>query len=291
MQTINNTARLGTIKQMRMYKDKAESYHQTCRILVMVVAALLGSVIGLMIHNVKVSSKLNDAMANYNKASSELSTLQENYDTLLLDYCQLRESAGTMAKSLNSMKAVVDELDEDNAKLMEDNKELSTKLAKFEERAELYDKYEYAVYDKAGNRTDLTYDQIKTGEELMIEQGIDPDLLFGTIMVESGGDENATNGQSTARGFGQFLAGSGKYVYEDIMGNGKGTYTHDMAFNGYTNISMIASYYGYLRNDRHYSAYQAIKRYRGLEPTAYIRAIDSYICKSGDSIAKISAKW
>lgn len=283
-------------RSMRRYKEMANTYEIIAKAAMIAAGILLAAVITLAVQLSRANENNDSLMNQIDTLSNENEKLNKQLKNVNTDMASLSDQVETMTfqntvmkESLIGMRKTVNTLDSSNTKLKKENKSLNSDLKKFTKRAELYNKYEYAVYDKAGKRTDLTYEQIATGEELMKKEGIDPDLLFGIIMTESGGDENATSSTSTARGYGQFLAGSGKYVYENVLH--LGTYNHSMAYNGNTNIKMAAGYLGYLKNKRGFSAYKAVKAYRGIEPTAYIRTINSYIGTKGNSFAKIAANW
>lgn len=301
---MNATINTVSAKAVRKLKTDAEVYKK--RLLHMIIAtcvllaAVVASVYSLVNTTVELSDTteyalklesdnfvkemeiqgLNDTIDGLNAEIDSLSTSVENY----------QKSNKQFAGSIANLKSIIDELDLSNQQLIKENKKLNKKVKALQKKISVYDKYAYAVFDKGGNRTDLTYEQIKTGEELMLEKGMDPDLLFGIIMTESTGKENASNSTSTARGYGQVLAGTAKTVYEDIQGHGKGTYSHSMAFNGMTNISLVVSYLDWM-HDNGWSLNKTIIRYRGLNDPAYFRSIDSYISKSGNSLAKISASW
>jgi soluble lytic murein transglycosylase-like protein len=145
------------------------------------------------------------------------------------------------------------------------------------------------MYD--GKRTDLTYKQIKMGQDLMLAKGYDPDILFGIVMTESRAVEKCTNDESTARGLGQFLKGTGKWVYEKLLN--LGTYNHNYALDGDTNIKMMVSYLDYLFKTNNNNLYNAIQLYRGSSgkpkvTQAYCNSIDSFISMADTSVAKIS---
>ena len=122
-------------------------------------------------------------------------------------------------------------LDLENMELIEARDNYKEYLETFTERAELYDKYEETIYFN-NERTDITYDQLKTGIDIMQQNNIDPALLFAIIMTESHGIETAKNPTSTATGYGQILESTGKSVYEKYMGNGKGTFETSMLLDG-----------------------------------------------------------
>lgn len=293
--TINHapTARLRTA---RRYKEIATTYEAIIKILAAIAAVLLAAVISLAMrlssaknYNDSLADQVHNLTIENEQLNNTITDMTSDSDALTARNSALTLQNNVLKDSVSGMKDTIETLDSSNAKLIKDNKSLSSDLKKFTKRSELYDKYEYAIYNKSGDRTDLKYDQIATGEELMKKAGIDPDLLFGIIMTESGGNEKASNSTSTARGFGQMLAGTGEYVYEDILN--LGTYNHSMAYNGDTNIRMVVGYLGYLKNTRHMSAYNAVKAYRGVEPTGYIKTINSYINKKGNSFAEIAANW
>lgn len=180
-------------------------------------------------------------------------------------------------------KDITDELD--NAKSLNE-KHVDT-INKYRKREELHDKYEYVIYNKEGIRTDLTYDQIQTGEELMLAKGLDPDLLFGSIMVESDGKENAKSSISTASGYGQFLNTTGKFVYEDLLGNDKGIYDHTITpFDGDINIKMMVAYYDYLYKQTG-NTFSVIRCYSGGSSSFanyYLSKINSYTKTTGSIV-------
>lgn len=148
----------------------------------------------------------------------------------------------------------------------------------------LLDTYSYALYDSAGRRNDINEHLLSVLEDTCALYGINPHLVLGVIMTESEGHANAKNRSSTASGFGQILKGTGKYVYEDLMGNGKGTYNHSMAFDPETNIRMTATYLGNLVRQRG-SVQRALQNYRGKSNIAsYVNKINSHIGKAGLSV-------
>lgn len=208
-------------REVRRYKDEASVYESLAKILIVIAGIFCAVSIVLATQLVKYRNANADLHNRVNELQDTIIDLRSTINTMKFDSSELegKVSALTfqntlMKDSMSGMKRTIDSLDQSNAKLISDNKSLDEKLKKFEKRKELYNKYEYAIYNEANKRTDLTYEQIATGEELMKKEGIDPDLLFGIIMTESNGDEKATSATSTARGYGQFLAGSGEFVYE-----------------------------------------------------------------------------
>ena len=302
--TVTNNESRASIRAIRRARSEADMYKAMLRRMVVACAILVGLLISITVNyvrstdayrdladiNTRLSLDLDKANSRISSLNTEVSNLRSTIHTLeteLESEVNTHEATKLQLKKLNNAYV---ELSTQQDDLVADNKQLKKDIKTLEARKELYDKYSYAIIDKSGRRTDLSYDNIKTGEELAKENGIDPDLVFGIMMTESGGDAKATNSKSTARGLGQVLRGTGKFVYEKVQGHGSGTYNHDMAFNPSTNISLVCSYLGYLKSSGK-SAYATIKSYRGVEPTAYIRTIDSYISKAGTSFSDIAANW
>ena len=182
--------------------------------------------------------------------------------------------------------AIIENMKYDNESLASEYDKLKESYDVLKEREELYDKYSYAImYD--GKRTELTYDQLKYGEKLMKEKGLNPDLLFSIGMLESKYTEKCTNSASTARGFHQILVGTGKFLWEDILGNGKGTYDHSYAFDGYKNIEMCVAYLDYLNKTRDGNIVQMMKGYSGrdLKGTySYMNVLNTHLRKANKNI-------
>lgn len=166
----------------------------------------------------------------------------------------------------------------------------------FHNREELFDQYEYALFDRSGNRTDITYKQILLVEEVTEKYGLaDPNLILGIIMCESGGQSDAKNSKSAASGYAQFLPSTGRYVYENIMEKGKGSFSRDLLFDGDISIEMMGAYLRYLLDHNGNSLVKAIKSYSGdtSKDSAftyrYMEKINSYI-KCNTTMSTISNK-
>ena len=114
------------------------------------------------------------------------------------------------------------------------------------------------------------------------EYNVNPDMMFGLFYVESGFNPGADNPNSSARGLGQILKGTGEYVYSVLLGK-EDTYTHDMAYNGYLNAEMsIAVMHHYLEisnGDIHY----AMNKYSGtrLGTNYYYNRVLSFLQSCG----------
>ncbi len=217
----------------------------------------------------KVCNQYEDLAEEYDKLYNEYETVYEQNEQkdALIDDCR---------GEIQKLNSVLTEIDEQNKSLVTSNQEYYERICTYEEREELFDKYEYAIMRKDGSRTDLTYDQIKTVETLADEKGVDTDLIFSIVMTESSGKEKASNSTSTARGYGQILSGTGEFVYTKLMKAGK--YDHSLALDGDTNLQMMVYYLEYLC-DRNSTINGVISNYRGDDSAlpSYISVMNSYL--------------
>lgn len=208
-------------------------------------------------------NKNNDLEAENFALSSLNNDLKEDNDNLIMLNNKANEALADYNNAMKqidaSLKTVIDDnkkLHKDNKKLIDDNKNIAKKL-------NTYEKYKYAAVDELGYRTDLTYDQIKLGEDLMKDYGYDPNILFAIGMVESNFTATANSSKSTAKGYCQFLDGTAKFTYEDLMGNGEGTWYPELAYDPETNIQMCAALLNYLFDKYDNNFYKAIGHYCG----------------------------
>lgn len=159
----------------------------------------------------------------------------------------------------DDLKASTQNVDDSENPEIKEQRDLERKL---KEDEELLEKYSFALYTSSGQRNDITPDILRLAEATCAEQGIDCNLWLSLVMTESEGKANAKNRSSTATGLGQLLKGTGEYVYEDIMGNPKGSYNHNMAYDPALNTRMSITLLGYLKRTEG-SMYAAIQSYRG----------------------------
>lgn len=179
---------------------------------------------------------------------------------------------------------IIDKIDDQITKVEAVNQSYVDELNNLRNRAELYNKYEYAI-EYGGQRTELTYEEIQYGEDLMIAKGLNPHLMFGTIMVESNGKPNAVNTSSGATGYGQFLDSTAQWVWTKLLGNN--TYNSNIRKDGYSNIQMMAEYYDYLYSESG-STFKVIKQYSGNSTDEgaanYLAKVNNFTKKVGEVI-------
>lgn len=136
-----------------------------------------------------------------------------------------------------------------------------SRLNDVSEQTSLLDSYDYVLYDLVGNRNDMTLELVQLGVEKCNEKNINPDLLFGIIMVESQGYASVTNSSSGAAGLGQFMPTTGKYIANTYLNI---DYDHSTTpYDSSTNISMIVEYLAYLSEKYNGDIISMIKEYSG----------------------------
>ena len=234
---------------------------------------------------------LNESIEDKDKIiaqkESEISLYQDDVVTVVNEYNKL----------YNDFTATTDmniELAKQNEEFANTINSDNSELDDLRHRAELYDKYNYAIINQMDEnipdderRTDITYDQIDTLETLAAENGLSNDavaFVLAIAMNESRGKEDSKNPNSTATGYCGILDFTGKYLYEDIMGNPEGSYSHDMCYNGYINLELALQYVKYL-NDMYGGDIQKIENsYRGYYDAAYDSQLDQNLQRAGKSL-------
>ena len=126
---------------------------------------------------------------------------------------------------------------------------------------DLATKYEYVMYDWQGP-SDVTIELVEYGYDLMVSKNMNPDILFAIIEVESQGHANNVNTSSGASGLGQFMKGTGKYIYEDVLK--LGTYDHSITpLDPKVNIQMMVAYLEILHNQKDGNVKEMLRSYSG----------------------------
>lgn len=239
--------------------------------------------LALISNNNKLISANADAAIDY---EAKIQTMEQEYYTTYNNYEYLAERYSSFLNTISELTAISEKLDEENQQLVASNQEYYDELQEFKSREELYNKYEWALYD-GNTRNDITFDQLVTLEEMVQDSSIDDqDFLLAIVMTESRGNEKAQNPTSTAKGYGQFLNSTSKFVYTDLLG--RDNWSPSVALDGDTNLQMMVAYTDYLYKQNNGNLYGLIQGYRGLEDcSSYIREIDKYLANVDKSVHDI----
>ena len=103
------------------------------------------------------------------------------------------------------------------------------------------------------------------------------------------GKATAQNASSTAKGYGQFLNSTSRFVYTQLMGEKK--WSPSVALDGDIGLEMICEYINYLYEKSGKDLTRTITAYRGLYDPGYVAKINSYLKKSGTSISELNSEF
>ena len=214
------------------------------------------------------------------------------------DIARLQANKEELQKQLSDTQQLLSDTNGVNSKLYEDNKTLlanqdtfNDQLAAMASRLNTYERYDYAMFDTEGKRTDMNYDYITELYELTRMSAVsDIDFYLSWMMIESECHANSKNPSSTAKGFAQFLDSTSKSVYN--------TYLVDKyEIEWYPNIvidrpdiciDMMQTYVNYLYKECGRDLNKTIDCYRGLHDTPYLNLFNKYLANSGKSIASVA---
>ena len=274
-------------------KRRVSSVRQENQSLRFKLTACLIGMVGLFV--VSVVSIATLVVDNYS-LRNDLTVASEKYDTLMADNQSLIAENQSLSNTYNDAVLILSDvsqiayqLDQQNRTLNDDLNDALEKIKQYESREELFDSYEWALFRKDGSRTDISYNDIVTLEELVDEKDLSDDtvdLVLAMAMTESNGNANARNISSSAVGLGQFLSGTGRFVYTSLMGND--VYNHqETASDSETNLEMMVYYLEYLDVKNNHNIERVISCYRGIESPSYKYKINSYLAKNDLSLATI----
>ena len=274
-------------------KRRVSSVRQENQSLRFKLTACLIGMVGLFV--VSVVSIATLVVDNYS-LRNDLTVASEKYDTLMADNQSLIAENQSLSSTYNDAVLILSDvsqiayqLDQQNRTLNDDLNDALEKIKQYESREKLFDSYEWALFREDGSRTDISYNDIVTLEELVDEKDLSDDtvdLVLAMAMTESNGNANARNISSSAVGLGQFLSGTGRFVYTSLMGND--VYNHqETASDSETNLEMMVYYLEYLDVKNNHNIERVISCYRGIESPSYKYKINSYLAKNDLSLATI----
>ena len=281
------------LNQMR--RERVVAIQKVCAAIVAFLTLTL--IISTIVILNNYANTVEELTRELNYANRNIEALQEHnlQITQQLEYYKglsekLTEDIPAYEETIKEQEGIIEDLMEDNTILVEEYDAISVAYNQLKDREELYDKYSYAIMYN-GKRTELTYDQIQYGEDLMVSKGLDPDLLFSIGMVESRFVENAKNPYSTASGYYQFLRGTGKFVYESLLAKDN-SYSHSYAMDGYKSTEMAVCYLDHLSERFDGNLFKMIKQYSGRDNAStkvYIKELDKFLSSKDKTILEIAS--
>lgn len=230
-------------------------------------------------------SKYYKLDSEHKEVITEKENLSKKLEQKTKDYTYAFGKVQELGGTIEDLREVSTILDNENKLLAEANDGYWEELEELRRRKELYEEFEWALVNH-GERTDITYEQLKTLPELLKDKKVNSEhLVLAIAMTESKGKEDAQNMSSSAKGYGQFLNSTSKFVYTKLMGNSN--WTPSVALDGDVGLEMICEYINYLYENNGRDLTKTITAYRGVYDPGYLAKINQYLAKSNTSLSKL----
>lgn len=274
-------------KKRYQYLLKCQQTIFECFMMVSIIATV-GIIVSIYLA-VSYGNYVDSATNQIEQLKEENQNLKNEISNLSLKESTAVDKYNDLATDYNKMTEINKTLDSQNQELISDSKEKDEKIQKYEARAELFDSYEYALI-RNGKRTDITYDDIQTLQNLISSKGMSEDSLdvvLAISMIESGGQQSAYNSSSGAAGLGGILPSTGRYVWNTLMGEST-PYSSTIALNGKDNLEIMLYYLDYLSDYYGGNVDQTLNAYRGGNDSYYKATINSYLANNNKSLSTIS---
>lgn len=200
----------------------------------------------------------------YDNMQNSIIQLSDKVNSLTTDIESLRTENAQLTQEIENMTISLEEIKGKLAEVSVEPNDVPTTgdPTQTVDRDQLAEKYKFVMYDWKGDPTDVTIELVEYGYKLMVEKGLNPDLLFAIIDVESSGNAKDVNSSSSASGLGQFMPGTGKYIYEDVLK--LGTYDHKVTpFDPKVNVLMIVTYLDILSDKKDGNVKEMMRSYCG----------------------------
>lgn len=239
---------------------------------------ILGIVIGMASVMLVTANNLLSQQYHHEDYIADLQSTIARYksdiDTMHIDHqTEIEQYQAEIDQVADVFEQIILQKDAAYQKLVEDmNAESSVKF-------EIVKKYRYVI-DRVNPSEGFTLGMLYHVDELCKKADINAHMVFAIFDIESDFDVDVKSSISSATGLGQVLASTGKFIYEGKMGNPKGSYTHEMAKNGYTNIEIVVTYLKYLK-DTYGSISSMINSYSGDPSGGYYQKYLSQMRSNG----------
>lgn len=213
----------------------------------------------------------------------------------------LKESVANIEQDIVEIKADLDQIEATietlSANFARQDEMLNGYLDSMQDLQDMYNsgiqeqmldtRYQYCLYDRYGQRTDITYEQLEYLCDIVEDSAIqDEDLILSIIMVESRGQEDAANSRSSAQGYAQFLDSTSKFAYCDLLGYED--WDRSVALDGKLCMEMMVAYFDYLYEYNNGDIYAVLRSYTGQQDiSSYVSRLDYYLVNSNKTVQDI----
>lgn len=213
----------------------------------------------------ELSQSLDELESSLETLSSELDPMQQDIENIMIELNEISTQLGIDQSEQESTEPTEPETEMPTTSTTTPEvgitEKIDTEIVQSSGTVDLAKKYEYVMYDWQGP-SDVTIDLVEYGYNLMVSKNMNPDILFAVIEVESQGHANNVNSSSGASGLGQFMKGTGRYIYEDVLK--LGTYDHSTTpLDPKVNIQMMVTYLEILHNQKDGNVKEMMRSYSG----------------------------
>ena len=271
-------------------KTKSKERRNIYSIVALVLAAVIAtttvlSILMAGIYN-DVSNQIDIINTDHAAEIVDLNTEHENEITQLnsTNDAKTDQLINNFNTELATMSADKDTIAQENARLWAENEELKKEIAEEDTREfSLFKKYYYVLRNAPDNGT-WTMDLIEHIDRICQEKDINPHLIYGVIYVESRYDIYAVS-SAGARGMCQFMPSTGKWIYENVMGKGAGTYDHvTMCTDPFINSEMCVTLLRQLLDEYNNNIVRALAHYNGSSGDGYYQLVKKAMKDVGQDV-------
>ena len=223
--------------------------------------------------------------------NEKIAELEKQIDNTLQSYEEIvvnqRQYINLLKENYKDLYNISLEVNEVNKELLKDNEELEdmnltlmTENEDLADRVAVYEEYKIFMFREqyTSPRTDCSYDLLKFFEEQIKDKDVDCLPFYCSwIMIESTWNNHDLNPRSHANGLPQFLPGTGKNTWYELMGMDEPYDHYSTVCDPYNSIPMMVAYVSHLSEIYHGDLYKIIDSYRGLHDEPYLKRFNYYL--------------
>jgi len=242
-----------------------------------VVSAVVTATAILVVLLAAFQSKWNNMTESY---EGEIRTLRETLSNVEVEHQkEIEDINAAHQEEVSSMQQTIDDL------TMRYNELSNAKTAEFE----FYKDYWYVFRDAPAN-SGISLELIKYVDDKCQEWDVNPHWMWAIYDLETGMNPSLDNAAgSGARGLGQVMPGTGKKLWEQILGHGAGSYTHQIAYDPFVNAEITVCHIE--RNIAIGSMSNAIELYSGGGGSDYYNIVIEKGKKHGITLTEENAHY
>ncbi|MCM1230215.1 MAG: transglycosylase SLT domain-containing protein [Ruminococcus flavefaciens] len=227
--------------QTQMYRVRALDVARIEQLLIkfLLIGVGIGALIAVIIMCVIFKFIYAAQATSYETKISQYTTTLANVDQEResLIYSAEMELNDTIETYENREQYHTNQIAELNATIDTLNQKIETLTNAQAAEFDRFKEYWY-IFEHAPKNSGLTLDHIRYSWEVCETWNVNPQLMWAIYDVESDFNPNDDSSLSSARGLGQTLESTATMIWENVLGHGKGSYNHQMAYDPYVNIEI-----------------------------------------------------